>query len=54
MKVRRLGNVLRHDYDGLQSEAIWEIVTDDLPALSIAVQRTIDVLEGRSSDPPDF
>ncbi len=32
-------NVLVHDYLGVDLEAVWSIVRDDLPALSSAVDR---------------
>jgi uncharacterized protein with HEPN domain len=34
--IRGLGNVLRHEYGGVDLGAIWVIVTDDLPALKQA------------------
>ena len=37
-KVRGIGNVLRHDYDGLSDRLIWNVVVDELPRLKIAIQ----------------
>ena len=31
--VRGLGNLLRHDYDGVDLRVIWTTITDGLPAL---------------------
>jgi uncharacterized protein with HEPN domain len=37
-KVRGIGNVLRHDYEGLSDRIIWNVVVDELPRLKAAVQ----------------
>jgi uncharacterized protein with HEPN domain len=37
-KVRGIGNVLRHDYEGLSDRIIWNVVVDELPRLKTAVQ----------------
>ncbi|MGA2567939.1 MAG: HepT-like ribonuclease domain-containing protein [Pseudolabrys sp.] len=37
-KVRGIGNVLRHDYEGLSDRLIWNVVVDELPRLKTAVQ----------------
>jgi uncharacterized protein with HEPN domain len=37
-RVRGIGNVLRHDYEGLSDRVIWNVVVDELPRLKIAVQ----------------
>jgi uncharacterized protein with HEPN domain len=37
-KVRGIGNVLRHDYEGLSDRLIWNVVVDELPRLKIAIQ----------------
>jgi len=42
--IRGLGNVLRHEYGGVDPNAIWRIVADDLPALKQAVERALAVL----------
>lgn len=31
--MRNLGNILRHDYDGVSKDVVWEIVRDRLPPL---------------------
>ena len=36
--VRGIGNVLRHEYDGLSDPIIWRVVVDELPKLKSAVQ----------------
>jgi uncharacterized protein with HEPN domain len=40
-EIRALGNVLRHEYNGVYPETIWEIVSSDLGALKQAVERII-------------
>jgi uncharacterized protein with HEPN domain len=37
-QVRDIGNVLRHQYQGLSDPIIWKVVTDELPRLRLAVQ----------------
>lgn len=37
-KVRGIGNVLRHDYEGLSDRIIWNVVVDELPRLKAAVE----------------
>ena len=39
--IRSLGNVLRHEYEGVDLSAIWRIVADDLPALKLSVERAV-------------
>jgi len=36
--VRGIGNVLRHEYDGLSDPIIWRVVTDELPRLKRAIE----------------
>jgi len=37
-KVRGIGNVLRHDYEGLSDRILWNVVLDELPRLKKAIQ----------------
>jgi uncharacterized protein with HEPN domain len=37
-KVRGIGNVLRHDYEGLSDRIIWNVVVDELPRLKTAAE----------------
>ena len=37
-RVRGIGNVLRHDYEGLSDRIIWNVVVDELPRLKRAIQ----------------
>lgn len=43
-EIRGLGNVLRHEYAGVDLNAIWAIVTDDLPALKQAADLAVENL----------
>jgi len=39
--IRGIGNQLRHSYELIDLNTIWNAVTDDLPALKAAVQRAL-------------
>ena len=39
--IRDLGNVIRHDYDGIDLSIIWHILEDKLPPLKAAVEQTM-------------
>jgi uncharacterized protein with HEPN domain len=40
-KVRGIGNILRHQYEGLSDPIIWNVVTDELPRLKKAVEAMV-------------
>jgi len=42
--VRRLGNHLRHAYDRINPDLIWEIATADLPAMKMACAKALEKL----------
>jgi uncharacterized protein with HEPN domain len=44
--IRSLGNVLRHAYDGVDPNAIWRIVRDDLRSLKQSVERALGDFKG--------
>ena len=44
-KVCGLGNILRHEYDRVESIRLWYVVQDDLPPLKIAVQASLRKLQ---------
>jgi uncharacterized protein with HEPN domain len=49
--IRALGNVLRHEYGGVDRAEIWRIVTDDLEPLKRAVQQALRAMrEGGPSE----
>lgn len=37
-EVRAIGNVLRHEYEGLSDPIIWRVVTDELPRLKASLE----------------
>ncbi len=37
-RVRGIGNVLRHEYQGLSDPIVWKVVTDELPRLKLAIE----------------
>jgi uncharacterized protein with HEPN domain len=39
--IRGSGNWLRHQYDSVDLETIWNTIQDDLPALKAAVEKAI-------------
>jgi uncharacterized protein with HEPN domain len=44
-RVRAIGNVLRHEYQGLSDPIIWKVVTDELPRLKIAIAAIDSAIE---------
>ena len=51
--IRALGNVLRHEYGGIDRAEIWRIVTEDLSLLKRAAEQALTVLRaGGSSETP--
>jgi uncharacterized protein with HEPN domain len=49
-KVRGIGNVLRHDYEGLSDRIIWNVVLDELPRLKKAIQAIVDRIKSVRND----
>ena len=41
-KIRGMGNILRHEYDGIDRETIYRTVKDDLPLLRDVCERALD------------
>lgn len=50
-KIRAVGNWLRHQYDRIDLQSIWDTVTDDLPPLKAAV--TLALAPVRVPEPPE-
>lgn len=44
-KIRGLGNLLRHEYDHVESLRIWYAVQDDLPVLKAAATAALRKLQ---------
>ena len=36
--IRALGNRLRHEYDAIRQDRLWDIVHNDLPSLCVACE----------------
>ena len=43
--VRAVGNVLRHEYDAVNPDVIWNIIENDLGPLRQAVEKAIGILK---------
>jgi uncharacterized protein with HEPN domain len=48
--VAGLGNVLRHDYPRVKDRRVWEMVTNDLAPLKIAVEIILNDLKRKGSE----
>jgi len=48
--IRGAGNWLRHQYDSVDLETIWNTVQDDLPPLKAAVRTALIARDPASSD----
>jgi uncharacterized protein with HEPN domain len=40
-QIRRFGNIMRHFYDRVDHQEVWEIITLDLPALRVVIASII-------------
>ena len=40
--IRGIGNWLRHQYDSVNSEDIWNTISDDLPPLKAAIEKALE------------
>jgi uncharacterized protein with HEPN domain len=47
--IRAVGNVLRHDYDRVDPDIIWRIISNDLSSLKNAVETALDKLRSEPS-----
>jgi uncharacterized protein with HEPN domain len=46
-KIRALGNRLRHEYDTIRQDRLWDILQIDLPALRDACEEALRRLRER-------
>jgi uncharacterized protein with HEPN domain len=46
-KIRSLGNRLRHDYDGISQDRLWDIVQTNIPTLCAACEDALRRLRER-------
>jgi uncharacterized protein with HEPN domain len=44
--IRGIGNILRHEYERVETEVLWQVVTRSLPQLAPVIERMIDDLKG--------
>ncbi|HEY1981818.1 MAG TPA: HepT-like ribonuclease domain-containing protein [Xanthobacteraceae bacterium] len=51
--IRAVGNVLRHDYDRVDANVIWRIVSEDLNPLKMAVESSVNELRRQIPIPPE-
>lgn len=49
---RGMGNLLRHAYHRIDDQIVWNTVTDELPALKVAVTKALAGLPTPPSDNP--
>jgi uncharacterized protein with HEPN domain len=49
-QVMGIGNILRHEYQGLSDAIIWRVVIDELPRLKIAVEAIARAQTGADAD----
>ena len=45
-QIRALGNRLRHEYDAIREDRLWDIVQHDLPGLCAACEQALRRLHG--------
>ena len=50
-KIIGTRHVMVHEYFGISLDLVWEIVTNDLPALRAALEPLLEELSGGSDDP---
>ena len=43
-EIRGIGNWLRHQYDDVEVETVWNSIQDDLPPLKAAVEKALQLL----------
>lgn len=48
-KVRSLGNRLRHEYNAIREDRVWDIVKTDLPSVCAACETVLQRLESGES-----
>ena len=47
--IRGIGSILRHEYERVETEVLWRVVHENLPALAAAIERMIRDLKGLSA-----
>lgn len=36
-RINAIGNVMRHEYDGLSDQIVWNVIVDEFPRLKVAL-----------------
>jgi uncharacterized protein with HEPN domain len=36
-RIKAIGNVMRHEYDGLSDQIVWNVIVDEFPRLKMAL-----------------
>jgi uncharacterized protein with HEPN domain len=49
-KIRAFGNILRHEYDAIEPDRLFDIVKTELPSLSAACVTTLQRIQERGPD----
>ncbi len=39
--VRAMANIIRHEYERVETEVLWRVVTENLPKLALVIDRMI-------------
>lgn len=50
-KVAGIGNVLRHEYEGVAHDVLWHVVREDLPPLENVCRAELAVIERGQAKP---
>lgn len=48
-EIRAIGNIIRHEYDSVDPQIIWNIIGGDLESLRASVERALEKLRHQSS-----
>jgi uncharacterized protein with HEPN domain len=51
-RIRGFGNRLRHNYDSIEADRLFEIVKSDLPALCADARTAVEKIRSTPSPPP--
>jgi uncharacterized protein with HEPN domain len=43
--IRGIGNVLRHEYEAVQAEVLWDVVNNDLPELGLVIEKMLGEMD---------
>jgi len=52
-QIANFGNVLRHGYEAVDAQIIWNIITNDVPALKAAAERLYAAVKEPADPWPD-